>query len=202
MAIRADSRLGRFIGALGYQPAPNFRQAAHGIQANSELSRYIGALASPQRGPAAPSRLFRRARLSRAADATANWTDPRFYWRASYRRAGGTVVRGHWARTQSPMSRRWARPAKPIPTPPPDPLLSSPSPPSPSPSLTAPRSPEPEELLTLAEVATMCRVDPKTVTRWMKAGKLTSIRTLGGHRRYREVEVRRLLEAIRQLPPN
>lgn len=50
-----------------------------------------------------------------------------------------------------------------------------------------------ESLLTPAEVATMFRVDPKTVTRWAKAGKLTSIRTLGGHRRYREAEVRALL---------
>jgi len=47
------------------------------------------------------------------------------------------------------------------------------------------RTPEAEPLLTPAEVATMFRVDPKTVTRWAKAGKLTSIRTLGGHRRYR-----------------
>jgi excisionase family DNA binding protein len=39
----------------------------------------------------------------------------------------------------------------------------------------------------------MFRVDPKTVTRWAKAGKLSSIRTLGGHRRYRESEVRGLL---------
>ena len=42
----------------------------------------------------------------------------------------------------------------------------------------------------------MFRVDPKTVTRWAKAGKLTSIRTLGGHRRYRESEVRALLGGI------
>ena len=41
----------------------------------------------------------------------------------------------------------------------------------------------------------MFRVDPKTVTRWAKAGKLSSIRTLGGHRRYRESEVRALLGA-------
>ena len=54
-------------------------------------------------------------------------------------------------------------------------------------------SAEAEALLTPAEVATMFRVDPKTVTRWAKAGKLTSIRTLGGHRRYRESEVRALL---------
>jgi excisionase family DNA binding protein len=55
------------------------------------------------------------------------------------------------------------------------------------------RVPEAEPLLTPAEVATLFRVDPKTVTRWAKSGKLTSIRTLGGHRRYREVEVRELL---------
>jgi len=40
------------------------------------------------------------------------------------------------------------------------------------------------------------RVDPKTVTRWAKAGKLTSIRTLGGHRRYKESEVKALLKSI------
>jgi excisionase family DNA binding protein len=53
---------------------------------------------------------------------------------------------------------------------------------------------ETEQLLTPAEVAAMFRVDPKTVTRWAQAGKLNAIRTLGGHRRYREVEVRQLLE--------
>ena len=39
---------------------------------------------------------------------------------------------------------------------------------------------EAEILMTPAEVAAMFRVDPKTATRWAKAGKLTSIRTLGG----------------------
>ena len=53
-----------------------------------------------------------------------------------------------------------------------------------------------ENLLTPAEVAALFRVDPKTVTRWAKAGKLTSIRTLGGHRRYKESEVRTLLTVI------
>ena len=52
---------------------------------------------------------------------------------------------------------------------------------------------EPEALLTPSEVAAMFRVDPKTVTRWAKAGKLSSIRTLGGHRRYRASEVTALL---------
>ena len=53
--------------------------------------------------------------------------------------------------------------------------------------------PEAERLLTPAEVAALFRVDPKTVTRWAKAGKLSAIRTLGGHRRYREAEIMALL---------
>lgn len=53
--------------------------------------------------------------------------------------------------------------------------------------------PEPDRLLTPAEVAAMFRVDPKTVTRWARDGRLASIRTLGGHRRYRESEVLGLL---------
>jgi excisionase family DNA binding protein len=58
-----------------------------------------------------------------------------------------------------------------------------------------PRIDEAENLLTPSEVAALFRVDPKTVTRWAKAGKIGSIRTLGGHRRFRESEVRQLLEA-------
>jgi excisionase family DNA binding protein len=58
-----------------------------------------------------------------------------------------------------------------------------------------------EPLLTPAEVALMFRVDPKTVTRWAKAGKLTSIRTLGGHRRFPEKEVRDLLAGLPQQRP-
>ena len=52
-----------------------------------------------------------------------------------------------------------------------------------------------EKLLTPAEVAALFRVDPKTVTRWAKAGKLSAIRTLGGHRRYKESEVKSLLKS-------
>ncbi len=58
--------------------------------------------------------------------------------------------------------------------------------------------PAAERLLTPAEVAALFRVDPKTVTRWANANKLTSIRTLGGHRRYRESEVQALLAEIPQ----
>jgi len=51
----------------------------------------------------------------------------------------------------------------------------------------------PEELLTPSEVAAMFRVNPKTVTRWHRTGKVSAIRTLGGHRRFRASEIRRLL---------
>jgi len=58
------------------------------------------------------------------------------------------------------------------------------------------RQSEQETLLTPSEVAALFRVDPKTVTRWAKSGKISSIRTLGGHRRYREAEVRQLLRGV------
>lgn len=49
------------------------------------------------------------------------------------------------------------------------------------------------KLLTPGEVARILRVDPKTVTRWALAGRIDSIRTPGGHRRYREADVEALL---------
>ena len=53
-----------------------------------------------------------------------------------------------------------------------------------------------ETLLTPSEVAAMFRVNPKTVTRWARAGKISAIRTLGGHRRFRMSEIRRCLEEM------
>lgn len=53
----------------------------------------------------------------------------------------------------------------------------------------------PERLLTPGEVAQMFRVDPKTVTRWASSGKIGSIKTPGGHRRFRESEVITMLAA-------
>jgi excisionase family DNA binding protein len=52
-----------------------------------------------------------------------------------------------------------------------------------------------EQLLTPAEVAELFRVDPKTVSRWAKAGKLRSVRTPGGFHRFASSEVRALLSA-------
>lgn len=54
-------------------------------------------------------------------------------------------------------------------------------------------SPKEEKLLTAGEVAVLFRVDPKTVTRWAARGRINSIRTPGGHRRFRESEVLALL---------
>lgn len=53
-----------------------------------------------------------------------------------------------------------------------------------------------ERLLTPGEVASLFRVDPKTVTRWATAGRIGSIRTPGGHRRFRESEVKALLREL------
>jgi excisionase family DNA binding protein len=61
-----------------------------------------------------------------------------------------------------------------------------------------------ERLLTPGEVAALFRVDPKTVTRWASAGRIGSIRTPGGHRRFRESEVRSMLADLTSeatLPP-
>ena len=59
--------------------------------------------------------------------------------------------------------------------------------------MTVTTSANAERLLTPGEVAALFRVDPKTVTRWASAGRIGSIRTPGGHRRFRESEVREML---------
>lgn len=57
-----------------------------------------------------------------------------------------------------------------------------------------PESVPADQLLTPREVASMFRVDPKTVTRWAKAGRIPAIRTPGRHHRFRESDVRALVE--------
>ena len=71
----------------------------------------------------------------------------------------------------------------------------------PIPTQMTSRPAAPHALLTPGEVAAMFRVDPKTVTRWAKAGKLSAVRTLGGHRRFSEAEVRSLLTGVPQPRP-
>lgn len=43
------------------------------------------------------------------------------------------------------------------------------------------------------DVAQVFSVDPKSVNRWAKTGRLASFATPGGHRRYRKVDVQALL---------
>jgi len=52
--------------------------------------------------------------------------------------------------------------------------------------------------LRAAEVADILHVSPKTVSRWAKEGKLPFLKTLGGHRRYPEAEIRDLAEGLRE----
>ncbi len=52
-----------------------------------------------------------------------------------------------------------------------------------------------EKLLIPGEVAKLFRVDPKTVTRWAKGRKISSLKTPGGHHRFPLSEVRALMKA-------
>jgi excisionase family DNA binding protein len=54
--------------------------------------------------------------------------------------------------------------------------------------------------LRAAEVAEMLYVSPKTVSRWAKEGRLPFMKTLGGHRRYPEAEIRELAQGLREEP--
>ena len=55
-----------------------------------------------------------------------------------------------------------------------------------------------DQLLTRAEVAEIFQVAPSTVTRWAEAGKLPSVKTLGGHRRYQATLVNNLAHQLIQ----
>jgi excisionase family DNA binding protein len=59
-------------------------------------------------------------------------------------------------------------------------------------------APDPPSYLYPAEVADILHVSPKTVSRWAKEGKLPFLKTLGGHRRYPEAEIRQLAEGLRE----
>jgi len=59
---------------------------------------------------------------------------------------------------------------------------------------------EPPSYLRTAEVADLLYVSPKTVSRWAKEGKLPFMKTLGGHRRYPEAQIRQLVDELRQEP--
>ena len=50
-----------------------------------------------------------------------------------------------------------------------------------------------DRLMRPAEVAVLFGVNPKTITRWARIGKLPSIRTRGGHRRFASEDILRIL---------
>jgi excisionase family DNA binding protein len=82
------------------------------------------------------------------------------------------------------------------PAPPPDPAARKGCAVAPSPSGKA-ASTYPSYLRT-AEVADLLHVSPKSVSRWAKEGKLPFLKTLGGHRRYPEAEIRDLVTELRE----
>lgn len=51
-----------------------------------------------------------------------------------------------------------------------------------------------QELLPIGEAARILGVAVETVRRWDKAGKIASVRTLGGQRRFRRADVEALVE--------
>jgi excisionase family DNA binding protein len=59
-------------------------------------------------------------------------------------------------------------------------------------------APTSSNYLHTAEVADVLHVSPKTVSRWAKEGQLPFLKTLGGHRRYPEAEIRKLAEGLRE----
>lgn len=50
-----------------------------------------------------------------------------------------------------------------------------------------------DPLLTPAEVASMFRVDPKTVSRWANSGRIPALKTPGGQTRFRRSVIEALL---------
>jgi len=59
---------------------------------------------------------------------------------------------------------------------------------------------DPPSYLHTAEVADILHVSPKTVSRWAKEGRLPFLKTLGGHRRYPEAEIRKLAAELQVQP--
>lgn len=62
------------------------------------------------------------------------------------------------------------------------------------------RPQRPSEFLTATQTAVLFGVTPRTVVRWAKDGQLPSIRTLGGHRRFRRADVAELYEVLMGAP--
>jgi len=59
---------------------------------------------------------------------------------------------------------------------------------------------ERRDLLTTTEVAGIFRVDPRTVMRWVREGKLPVVPTPGGRMRFERAEIERRRMPVRVMP--
>ena len=57
-----------------------------------------------------------------------------------------------------------------------------------------------EKLLTISEAAEILGVTMQTLRKWDKDGKLTPTHTLGGHRRYKQTDVDRIVAGMTDGP--
>ena len=65
--------------------------------------------------------------------------------------------------------------------------------------METPERPQGKRLLKPAEAAGLFGVDPRSLRNWARAGKLNTQRTMGGHRRYDESEIRALIAAMSEV---
>lgn len=59
-----------------------------------------------------------------------------------------------------------------------------------------------DRLLRPSDVAKLFRVDPKTVTRWANQGRIPSVKTPGGHRRFFESAILKIIKENTDGQPN
>lgn len=62
--------------------------------------------------------------------------------------------------------------------------------------MARPKLPPGPVYLRTSQVAALMHISPKTVNRYAKEGRLPFRRTLGGHRRYPEAEIRALVAEL------
>lgn len=63
-----------------------------------------------------------------------------------------------------------------------------------------PKDADGDRYLRASQAAAIFHVSPKTLQRWSAEGKLSYLSTLGGHRRYRESDIRKLVEELTYRP--
>jgi len=59
-------------------------------------------------------------------------------------------------------------------------------------------NPPPDRVLTAGEAAARLSVSVSTLAKWCRAGKIPAVRTLGGHRRFRESEIDAIVASVNE----